>query len=530
MKFSSFSLQNIRCLNEATEFQIKPLTIVVGANSSGKSTFVRALPLLRQSIEKLTRGPILWYGHYVDFGDFETVLNRHSNSRDITFSFKFELEKDQKRPTYAMRHATLLEPTEADISIELTKDEPSVGVYLKRLSIKIFGINILAAAQPDGIITELTVNGISLQAKNVNLCLRTGESLFSCTTIKKPSSEDSELDGIWGSRAQGPFHDQIVSHLKGIFHGATGRGKIANVARRLGLGSATPLLNDLRDLAQVTAWSADKARRLTVHSPWLKRLQALVIADRLNMLLNRIDSYLASCLRGVRYIGPTRATAERFYRQQDLAVDEVDPQGSNLAMFMMGLNEEERSDFSSWCAQRLGFKIMPETEGSHVSIYLSESEDGEMFNIADMGFGYSQILPVAASLWKSGKDRDAIAQARKEEASLYQRDLASSVTLVVEQPELHLHPRIQAKFAELVAALANDPAASELNLICETHSETIINRIGILIADGLLEPEKVQVLIFEKMEDGLNSRVSTAQFSASGTLENWPYGFFLPAE
>lgn len=61
--------------------------------------------------------------------------------------------------------------------------------------------------------------------------------------------------------------------------------------------------------------------------------------------------------------------------------------------------------------------------------------DDEPFNITDMGFGISQVLPIAAQLWAiNGRHRD----------------LASSSAVVIEQPELHLHPEYQARLADVL--------------------------------------------------------------------------------
>ena len=61
----AFGIENLRCLSDTGLIKLKPLTILVGQNSSGKSTFLRALPLLRQSVESLTTCPLLWYGRFL---------------------------------------------------------------------------------------------------------------------------------------------------------------------------------------------------------------------------------------------------------------------------------------------------------------------------------------------------------------------------------------------------------------------------------------------------------------------------------
>ncbi len=67
----SYRIQNLRSLSDTGEINLKPINILLGANSSGKSTFLRSFPLFKQSISNSTKGPILWYGDFVDFGTFK---------------------------------------------------------------------------------------------------------------------------------------------------------------------------------------------------------------------------------------------------------------------------------------------------------------------------------------------------------------------------------------------------------------------------------------------------------------------------
>ncbi|HFG2220775.1 TPA: AAA family ATPase, partial [Vibrio cholerae] len=64
----SIRIRNLRSFTDSVcnekYVEIKPITVFVGKNSCGKSTLLRTFPLLRQSIESNTTGPILWYGDY----------------------------------------------------------------------------------------------------------------------------------------------------------------------------------------------------------------------------------------------------------------------------------------------------------------------------------------------------------------------------------------------------------------------------------------------------------------------------------
>src|SRR3982751_6200493 len=88
---NAIRVRNLRSLHDTGLIRIRPITILVGENSSGKSTFLRTFPLLKQSAETNTRSSILWFGKYVDFGDFDQAKARTSKSKEIIFSFEIAM-------------------------------------------------------------------------------------------------------------------------------------------------------------------------------------------------------------------------------------------------------------------------------------------------------------------------------------------------------------------------------------------------------------------------------------------------------
>ena len=85
---SHIRIQNLRSLVDTGFIAIKPLTILLGANSSGKSTFLRSFPLFKQSVEKELREPISWFDDsLVDFGDFETAKSKIAPEEDGIINF-----------------------------------------------------------------------------------------------------------------------------------------------------------------------------------------------------------------------------------------------------------------------------------------------------------------------------------------------------------------------------------------------------------------------------------------------------------
>jgi predicted ATPase len=108
--------------------------------------------------------------------------------------------------------------------------------------------------------------------------------------------------------------------------------------------------------------------------------------------------------------------------------------------------------------------------------------------------------------------------------------------LAIEQPELHLHPAHQALLAdalvgELTVNVSDESSLNKrMHFLIETHSETLVNRLGELIAAGKILHSDVQVILFEALEDDTRlTDVRTSPFASTGELVDWPYGFFQPA-
>ena len=75
-------IKNFRSFKDMDYIDIKPITILIGRNSSGKSSFLRTFPMLKQSFEEKTRSPILLYGNYIDFGTYEDIKPNFNNEEN----------------------------------------------------------------------------------------------------------------------------------------------------------------------------------------------------------------------------------------------------------------------------------------------------------------------------------------------------------------------------------------------------------------------------------------------------------------
>ena len=246
----------------------------------------------------------------------------------------------------------------------------------------------------------------------------------------------------------------------------------------------------------------------------IERMRLLYLVRELPQMLWFLEIILRNIAYGISYVGPARATTDRYYRMQELAIDQIDPAGTNFAMFMNSLSTSEQIQFEAWTKEYIGYSITPRRSVGHVSLMLNEGESGAGYNLADVGYGLSQIFPVMAQIWLNVRRR-AIGD-------------SGFRIVAIEQPELHLHPEFQTKIADALvgAVVTAKQNRNTLSLIVETHSEALINRLGELIAAGNLAQSEVAIHLFEKEPSDEVTSVRMAQFDSDGVLENWPFGFF----
>lgn len=122
----------------------------------------------------------------------------------------------------------------------------------------------------------------------------------------------------------------------------------------------------------------------------------------------------------------------------------------------------------------------------------------DLVNIADVGFGVSQTLPIVVALLTAERGR----------------------LVYLEQPEIHLHPRAQVALATLIA----DAAKRGVRVVAETHSSLLLVALQSLVAEGFLPPKDVILHWFRRNDDGV-TRITTAELDDKGAYGDWPEDF-----
>ena len=215
---------------------------------------------------------------------------------------------------------------------------------------------------------------------------------------------------------------------------------------------------------------------------------------------------------------PLRSSPRRTY---DPSRPSPDPQGSYVPTLLSSMqlnNADQWMDLkkkmegygrTSGLFDELSVKPFGSSEGAPFQLQIrkfGKRVKGMKRNLIDVGYGVSQALPVLVELF------------RPDGASMF----------LLQQPEVHLHPSAQAELGSLFCTAA----ASGRQLIVETHSEYIMDRVRMDLRDRKadLMPDDVSILFFERSD--LEVRIHSVRFDQQGNVLNAPdsYGRFFMDE
>jgi hypothetical protein len=224
-------------------------------------------------------------------------------------------------------------------------------------------------------------------------------------------------------------------------------------------------------------------------------------------------SLVAPARSHVRSLAPVRTRPKRTY---DEVSDDFEPEGGHVPYVLARLASrnsatlEEVEHALSVFGRESGLfsKVSIRKLGRSFSspFQIQVKKVGPAVNISDVGYGASQVLPVIVESVLTAQDE----------------------WLLLQQPEVHLHPRAQAALGSFFVTLATK---SKKHFVIETHSDYLIDRVRLQIARGTIDPENVQLLFFDK--PGLDLEVHRLSFDSGGNVLNAPAcyrEFFLQEE
>lgn len=212
---------------------------------------------------------------------------------------------------------------------------------------------------------------------------------------------------------------------------------------------------------------------------------------------------------------PVRSQPRRTY---DPTREFQDPEGSDVPMMLTRIASTKPEEWEGLRQQLINFgkssglfqSIDTEALGSSLGspFQLKFKVRGPKTNIVDVGYGVSQVLPILVYVLTSSLSES---HRLSQDAGKY---------LLLQQPEVHLHPKAQAELTSLLAQLAN---IGNQSFLIETHSDYLVDRARIEIRRGNIKAEDVSLIYLEPKKDAV--KVHNISFDKMGNMIGVPPHF-----
>lgn len=223
------------------------------------------------------------------------------------------------------------------------------------------------------------------------------------------------------------------------------------------------------------------------------------------------------------YLGPLRKHPQRTYQWSGDTPEGVGQMGESAIAAILaaqnegrklnrgpGMHRQSFAEFVAGWLKDLGvihsFVVKPVVEGrKEYEVLVRTHAKAPEVKITDVGFGVSQVLPVLVQAFYCPPNS----------------------TVWMEQPEIHLHPQVQAELADVfISAIRSreDGNARNVQLIVESHSEHFLNRLQRRIAEGEITPDDVAIYFCKRA--GGATELEPLNVNLYGDIENWPENFF----
>ena len=230
-----------------------------------------------------------------------------------------------------------------------------------------------------------------------------------------------------------------------------------------------------------------------------------------------------SMLQGLAYLGPLRDYPKRIYPWSGNTPEDVGMKGEDTIAAILAADAESRKlnrgrkyglkGFSEFIAEHLvqlgvihSFRVKAVAKGrKEYEVLVKTHPKAAEVKITDVGIGVSQVLPALVLPFYTPPNS----------------------IVWMEQPEIHLHPQVQAELADvfITATQAWEKGKPrKVQLIVESHSEHFLNRLQRRIAEGIIAPEDVAVHFCTKAGD--STEIKPLEVNLYGDIVNWPENFF----
>lgn len=475
----TISLKNFKGFSSLEKLKIRPITILCGTNSCGKSSILQSILLLKQTLESQNPNQILLLnGRFVHLGSFEDIVFEKNSDNRLAFEFTFKLTKEDQKTSSRVNN-----------------------VPLRILFRDLFPGSGISTNQDILIHVKVVLKAPKIKSKN--------KSYIKALTIEQ---FQFKLDVLSSDRQKIPGTDINVQLSNDDLYTITWKNLRNRISQEEGVNkgevfSAKVKFLSLFSIGAISVENeAERSHRFS----------------DLSFTLYRISNLLQTIFSSYSYIGPLREEPSRRYIYED-EITEIGVKGENAAYMYLTDKDKNISDHYFYDCKSNSFKQKQEitlsaavqewldlmnikgfkSDVNNGIVYLhlnSSSASKTRVSIADVGFGVSQIFPIILEGLR----------------------MPNRNTLLLEQPEIHLHPNLQMQLSDYFIALAR----SGKKVMVETHSDHIINRLVRRIVEdetGILK-NLIGIYFVSTTDNG--SVYEEVCIDENSGVTNWPVDFF----
>jgi len=449
---NNINLKNFKGFKNLEGIDLKPITILCGTNSCGKSSIIQSILALKQSMEnKIQKIPLKLNGRYVKLGNFNNVVYQQKKE-SMLLGFKYKLERNRA-------------------------NQSSLRLIINNFK-----------SFKDNFDYEIK-NEIEFNNENNNTFIKKYKALL--------LKNGNEISSIELKKIKKNKYQITPTNIKNNF--VRNKNKTLNTEF-----TATVIFEGLMP------------KIIEINSKNFGIEKIISIQEFFSLFSNSIKEEMDL----INYIGPLRKEPARKYIYEEDNIM-IGNKGEN-APFIYALENDRdiknyfhfdiiNQQFKMVHSKKISeiikewFEIMNINGFSHkfdsgvISLNFNSNNSKETFvSIADVGFGISQIFPILLEGIRMKKNS----------------------TLILEQPEIHLHPKLEMNLADFFISLA----LSNKKLLVETHSENIINRLVRRVLENPELKNMIGIYFLDNEKEGIDIKKVEVN-PETGTL-NWPQGFF----
>lgn len=413
---TNLRIQGFKSWADTGEIKLGKLTGFFGTNSSGKTSLLQFLLMLKQTAESNDRSRVLHTGDqnsYVDLGSFYDIAHQHKTPSRLQFSLTWS-PSDKSKEHQTDIFSKTLDLTGQDLSFACQISVVNHGIFLEKFT--------------------YSAEGFTLEVQ------RTEKDNFRLKTQESGAAAQEE---------NRTYQPGLISNFYGIPHGA-----------------------------------------------------------RIYTNLDDLSLSLDTTLKDIYYLGPLREYPSRIYSWGGSKPADVGKRGEYTVEALLSADKEYRLKtlavtVAEWL-KRLElieeFSLRPIAQGrQEYEVRVRKTAESAEVALTDVGFGVSQVLPVLVLCFYAPEGS----------------------TIIFEQPEIHLHPAVQAGLADVFLDAIKQ---RNVQIILESHSEHLLHRLQRRIAEEEIPADDVN-LYFTEMQHGA-SKLTALDLDEYGNIRNWPKGFF----